>query len=66
MKKIFFVIPTLQQGGAERVASELVNRFSTYPGYQVHLVLLADKPLFFEVDDKVHVHQLGVKKPIVL
>lgn len=62
MKKIFLVIPTLQQGGAERVASELVNRFSTYPGYQVHLVLLADKPLFFEVDDKVHIHQLGVKK----
>lgn len=58
MKKIFLVIPTLQQGGAERVISELANYFSMV-GIQVHLVLLAEADDFYSVDALVTVHKLG-------
>lgn len=55
----FLVIPTIQQGGAERVISELANEFSKYPSVIVHLILLADANDFYEVDDRVIVHRLG-------
>lgn len=58
MKKIFLVIPTLQQGGAERVISELANQFSQQ-GVEVHLTLLAKAEDFYSIDSNVIVHRLG-------
>ncbi|WKU19012.1 glycosyltransferase [Advenella alkanexedens] len=58
---ILFVIPTLQQGGAERVMSELANEFVNQQGITVHLVLLADSKDFYQINKKVIVHRLGFK-----
>lgn len=56
--KILLVIPTLQQGGAERVMSELANTWAK-SGHCVHLVLLAQSDDFYSVPDSVAVHRLG-------
>ena len=56
--KIFLVIPTLAQGGAERVISELANQFSK-DGVEVHLVLLAKKEDFYIVNNSINIHRLG-------
>lgn len=57
--KIFLVIPTLKQGGAERVISELANQFAIKSSIQVHLVLIAKSVEFYQVDNKVIIHRLG-------
>ena len=57
--KIFLVIPTLKQGGAERVMSELANQFAQKDNLKVHLVLLAKSNDFYKVDDTVIIHRLG-------
>lgn len=56
--KLFIIIPTLKQGGAERVSSELASHFSN-KGVEVHLVLLAQADNFYEVANSVHIHRLG-------
>lgn len=56
--KIFLIIPTLQQGGAERVMSELASKFSNL-GYKVHLVLLANSVDFYTVNSNVLIQRLG-------
>lgn len=53
-----FVIPSLEQGGAERVMSELINEFSRR-GHDVTLVLLAKSESFYEINDDVEVINLG-------
>lgn len=55
---IFLVIPTLKQGGAERVMSELANFFSA-KGHNVELVLLAKSQDFYKVDSRIVIHRLG-------
>ncbi len=58
--KLFLIIPTLKQGGAERVMSELANSFVQNRCItEVHLVLLAKSDDFYEVDKKVIIHRLG-------
>ena len=57
VKTIVCVIPTLMQGGAERVMSTLVNEFSK--SHKVILVLLTNSELFYEVPKSVQVLQLG-------
>jgi glycosyltransferase involved in cell wall biosynthesis len=56
--KIILVIPTLIQGGAERVMSELMNRWSE-TGHDVHLVLLYKSKNFFIPHSNVNVHELA-------
>lgn len=56
--KVVLVIPTLKQGGAERVMSELANTW-TKQGYDVHLVLLVGGKQFYALNDAVIVHTLG-------
>lgn len=56
--KVFLVIPTLSQGGAERIISELASHFSSN-GVEVHLVLLAKAEDFYLVNQNVHIHRLG-------
>lgn len=57
-KIIFLVIPTLKQGGAERVASELAIHFSN-KDVEVHLILLAKSEDFYKVSNLVCIHRLG-------
>lgn len=57
--KIFLVIPTLKQGGAERVMSELANQFVQKEDLEVHLVLLAKSNDFYKVNANVKIHRLG-------
>ncbi len=54
---ILLTIPTLKQGGAERVMSELANMW--VENHTVHLVLLASSENFYEIADKVIIHNLG-------
>lgn len=56
--KIFLIIPTLKQGGAERVMSELANEF-TNQDHEVHLVLLAKAESFYKIDKSIIVHNLA-------
>lgn len=56
--KFFLVIPTLKQGGAERVISELGNYFITQ-GVDVEMVLLAESDDFYHLDDSICIHRLG-------
>lgn len=56
--KIILILPTLQQGGAERVMSELANRWSLL-GHEVYLILLAQSDDFYTVADSIKVHRLG-------
>jgi|SRR5690554_926336 len=55
---IFLVIPTLKQGGAERVISELANYFSSQ-NVDVHLILLVAADDFYPINPNVHIHRLG-------
>lgn len=55
--KAFLIIPTLKQGGAERVISELANQFAEND-VEVHLVLLAKAEDFYTVNNKVIIHRL--------
>ena len=56
--KIFLVITTLTQGGAERVISELANQFFER-GIKVHLILLAKSEDFYIVNRNITIHRLG-------
>lgn len=56
--KIFLIIPTLRQGGAERVMSELANEFAKQK-HEVHLILLASASDFYRIDDPVSIHRLA-------
>lgn len=58
MYKIALVIPTMHQGGAERVMSELANAWSNQQ-HEIHLVLLAKSENFYRINDNVIIHNLG-------
>jgi len=55
---IVLVIPTLRQGGAERVMSILAEQWAALR-YDVHIVLLAGGPLFYGISNSISVHDLG-------
>jgi GalNAc-alpha-(1->4)-GalNAc-alpha-(1->3)-diNAcBac-PP-undecaprenol alpha-1,4-N-acetyl-D-galactosaminyltransferase len=58
IKKVCFVIHSLQAGGMERVMSELVNYFANTQKYEVHLVLYGIKrDLFYDVQNNVIIHK---------
>jgi glycosyltransferase involved in cell wall biosynthesis len=56
--KIILVIPTLKQGGAERVMSELANEFSNKK-HEVHLCLLAGGEHFYTLNKNIKVYNFG-------
>lgn len=56
--KIILVIPTLKQGGAERIMSELANVWSSQE-HEVHIVLLAKSEDFYKLHTNVIVHKLA-------
>ncbi|WAK01562.1 glycosyltransferase family 4 protein [Methylobacter sp. YRD-M1] len=57
MSKVVLVIPTMHQGGAERVMSELANAWSAQQ-HEIHLVLLAKSKSFYCINDNVIMHNL--------
>jgi GalNAc-alpha-(1->4)-GalNAc-alpha-(1->3)-diNAcBac-PP-undecaprenol alpha-1,4-N-acetyl-D-galactosaminyltransferase len=60
--KAFIIIPTITTGGAERVAAELCNNWSSNEkNIQVHLVLLVGAEIYYPINDKVIVHKLNLK-----
>lgn len=56
--KIFLIIPTLRQGGAERVMSELANEFIKH-NHEVHLILLVKSELFYTLNSKIEITNFG-------
>lgn len=58
MARIVLVMPTLMQGGAERVMSVLANEW-VKKGHEVFLVLLVQNEIFYTLDEKVHCVFLG-------
>lgn len=56
--KVFLIIPTLRQGGAERVISELANYFSACD-IDVHLIIIAQAEGFYAISENITVHNLG-------
>lgn len=59
MSKIVLVIPTLMQGGAERVISILANEWAK-KGHEVTLVLLVKSSKFYELDQRVNCVQFDL------
>lgn len=53
--KILFTDATLMHGGAERVISILSNELVNM-GHEVEILLFYDQPIWYEVDDKVKIH----------
>ena len=57
MKKIIFLIPNLQVGGMERVASILLNQFVNH-NIEVNLILYGRRrEIFFDISEKVIIHK---------
>ncbi len=59
--RVCFLISQLQAGGAERVVSELANYFAESDIFEVYIVSVEDKELFYNISGKVNVSNLGVK-----
>jgi glycosyltransferase involved in cell wall biosynthesis len=55
--KIFLVIPTLTAGGAERVISQLANNWSKDKSLEVHVILLVEDEIFYEISESVTIHK---------
>lgn len=54
MKKIFLIMPNLKGGGAERVASILVNQFVKH-GYDTTLVFVKSDEIQYNLDSRVKI-----------
>lgn len=59
--KLSFIISTLTSGGSERVVSILANEFSKK--YQVDIILLVRKEIFYSIDSRVRVIDAGKQAP---
>ncbi len=58
MKKVCFVIHSLQPGGTERVMAELIHHFVKKTELELHLVLYGkDREIFYSIPASVHIHQ---------
>ncbi len=57
MFKLFLIIPTLRNGGAERVISELANEF--IKTNEVHLVTLFSSDHFYYLDPNIMIHNIS-------
>lgn len=58
MKKILLVIPTLNQGGAERVISELANYWSE-KDMNIHVAILVKSEYFYVLNKNITTHDIG-------
>ena len=64
--KIMFIIPTLKQGGMERVVSELANYANT-KGYDVSIIFLEKNSLFYHLDERINTYfpSFGYQKTFI-
>jgi GalNAc-alpha-(1->4)-GalNAc-alpha-(1->3)-diNAcBac-PP-undecaprenol alpha-1,4-N-acetyl-D-galactosaminyltransferase len=60
-KKILFFISSMNAGGAERVASSLLNWWAKR-GDQIFLATMAEGASFYELDANIHHIELGLRK----
>ena len=62
MRKVVFVINSLTGGGAERIMARLLSHSGNRTdAAELHLVLLDDEPIAYEIPASVHIHQLDAK-----
>lgn len=62
MRKIAFLIPTLIEGGMERVMSEILKYFAEYTNFELHLVLYGKEHTpFYKIPSTVFVHKPYLK-----
>lgn len=54
-KKIVLIVPSMRNGGSERVMSELANSWCTEDYIEVFLILLTNQEKFYEIDSRVKV-----------
>lgn len=59
--KVTFVIPSLGSGGAERVVSNLSNEFTAL-GMNVNVIMLANRNLYYPLNDNVGIEYLDCEK----
>ena len=59
MKKIAFIIYSLEMGGAERVVSELANKFSEKKS-NIFIILISQKEPYFDLSSNINVIHLPV------
>jgi len=58
IKKIVFVIHSLQAGGMERVVTEFANHFVGKKNIEIHIVLYGIKrDIFYKLNNKIHIHK---------
>lgn len=67
-KRVYFIMPNLTGGGAERVASILVNQF-VEAGIDTTLVLVKNDKIEYKIDNRVKIdksimHESGTRNPI--
>jgi GalNAc-alpha-(1->4)-GalNAc-alpha-(1->3)-diNAcBac-PP-undecaprenol alpha-1,4-N-acetyl-D-galactosaminyltransferase len=53
--KICLVIPSLRNGGSERVMSELANKWASIKNIEVYLILLTNQEQFYKIDARVKI-----------
>ena len=62
MRKIAFLIPTLIEGGMERVMSEILKYCAEYTDFELHLVLYGKEHTpFYKIPSTVFVHKPHLK-----
>ncbi len=54
-EKIVLIIPSMRNGGSERVMSELANSWCRKENIEVFLILLTNQEIFYEIDSRVKV-----------
>lgn len=64
MKKVAFVIHSLDMGGAERVVSELANNFSTKK-LKVFIILFSPNKPYFILDSRITLIHLPLSRSII-
>jgi GalNAc-alpha-(1->4)-GalNAc-alpha-(1->3)-diNAcBac-PP-undecaprenol alpha-1,4-N-acetyl-D-galactosaminyltransferase len=52
MKKVAFIIYSLEMGGAERVISELANKFSEKKS-KIFIILFSQKKPYFDLNSNI-------------
>ena len=58
--RLVLINPTLVHGGTQRVMSELANTWSRN-GHEVHIILFSAADRFYDLEEKIIVHDLDFK-----
>ena len=65
MKKILFIISSLDVGGAEKILTTLANHFSNI-GYEITILIASKRGSFFPLNRDIEVRELKRVKPIFI